>query len=384
MHVGNVRVVVPRADLVLNGRFLTRPLSGVDRVASELSRALVEILSECRGMPGTPSLRLALPGAPLEGAGDRPEEILTLERIRTPAWTGSFWEQVALGRARRNDWLLDLCNMGPVMRRKQAVMIHDAQVYSQPQTYSRAFRTWYQALLPSLAQRARVLLTVSDFSRMELESRGVFPRGKAVVLHNGVDHMSRIQADPETLARHRLTEGGYFLAIGSLAPHKNLTMLVAAARRRQDRSVPLIVAGGKDARVFQSEGLTDGDGVRFLGHVSDAELKALYCGAMALTFPSKTEGFGLPPLEAMSCGCPVIATTGGAVPEVCGEAALYVAPDRGEDWTAAMTRIGVEPGLRHDLAQAGRARALEFTWRRAALRLLETLAAAENSAAPSR
>jgi glycosyltransferase involved in cell wall biosynthesis len=253
-------------------------------------------------------------------------------------------------------------------------MIHDAQVYTQPGTYSPAFRLLYRWLLPALGRRSQVVLTVSEYSRLGLEKHGVVPPGKAHVVHNGVDHFGQVEADATTLARHGLAQQGYFLAIGSLAPHKNLKMLVNAARARKDKTIPLIIAGGKKPSVFKDEGLQEGDGVRFLGRVSDEELKALYQGASALLFPSITEGFGLPPLEAMSCGCPVVATTGGAVPEVCGNAVLYADPFRKSEWTNAMEKVAASPDLRQDFSQRGLARAQFFTWRRAAEQLLRILA----------
>lgn len=105
---------------------------------------------------------------------------------------------------------------------------------------------------------------------------------------------------------------------------------------------------------------------RCIGRVSDAELKALYAGPLALAFPSLTEGFGLPPVEAMLCGCPVIATTGGAVPEICGDAARYVDPTDLPGWTAALEQIATDATLRQTLAAKGRIRAARYTWAGAA------------------
>ncbi|MFP3470863.1 glycosyltransferase, partial [Micrococcus sp. SIMBA_144] len=131
-------------------------------------------------------------------------------------------------------------------------------------------------------------------------------------------------------------------------------------------SVPLVIAGGGNSKVFYDQGLTDEQGVKILGRGTDAELKALYSEAKALVFPSKTEGFGLPPLEAMFCGCPVIATTGGAVPEVCGDAALYARPDEPAEWTAAMEKLTHDTTLCDDLSPRGLVRAAQFTRARAA------------------
>lgn len=362
------------ADLLLNGRFLSRPMTGVDRVATELTMALCQVLAD---QDHPRQLRLCLPKTGIHDAGSRPDEIMALQHVASAQSDGYLWEQITLQGVRRQDWLLSLCNMGPALRRNQVVIIHDAQVFTQPQTYSRLFRLAYKTLLPRLSRRARVVVTVSDFSRKELESHGIAPKGKAVVIPNGVDHITRVKTAADTLTRHGLTENGYFLVIGSLAPHKNLRMLIEATNKRRDMSRPLIVAGGGNARVFQDASLPGGDGTRFLGRVSDEELKALYGGATALLFPSRTEGFGLPSLEAMACGCPVVATTGGAVPEVCGTAALYADPDRPQEWTNAMDRLSDDAPLRATLSASGRQHASTFTWKRAAISLLAAIEAAE-------
>jgi len=368
-------VMTPKAHLLLNGRFLTRTMTGVDRVASELSVALMDRLAARGGKP----LRIVAPAAPVEQPEERSARLLSIEKLPSARLNGYLWEQLALLFAAQPSWLLSLCNLGPIFRSRQVVMIHDAQIFTQPEAYSKGFRLAYHMLLPRVANRARVVLTVSDFSRRELEHAGVVPPGKAIVVHNGVDHMAGIPDDGEALERFALQSGGYFLAIGTLAAHKNLPMLIEAAKARSDTSVPLIIAGGGNPKVFRDHGLTEEKGVRFLGRVSDVELKALYTGAKALVFPSKTEGFGLPPLEAMFCGCPVIATTGGAVPEGCGDSALYADPASPKEWTAAMEKLAADPQLCEELGQRGAERAAEFTWARAADTVLDAIVAAEKS-----
>lgn len=362
-----------RTDFVLNSRFLTRQMTGVDRVATELSMALIECLSSKEGQ----SLRLALPSTSVEALDERPQILMGLDTVKTLPLRGYFWEQFALAILKPSLWVLSLCNLGSIFRSKQVVMIHDAQIFTQPNAYSSTFRKVYHFILPRVSRRSKVVLTVSDFSRRELETAGVIPSGKATVVHNGVDHMDRIPDDSFALSTFGLSSGAYFLAIGSLAAHKNLPMLIAAAKARQDTSIPLVIAGGGNSKVFRDHGLTEEQGVKFLGRVSDVELKALYKGARALAFPSKTEGFGLPPLEAMSCGCPVIATTGGAVPEVCGDAVLYANPDQPQEWTIAMEKLAHDSQMCEGLAIRGAAHAAQFTWARAANTLLDAVAKAE-------
>jgi glycosyltransferase involved in cell wall biosynthesis len=309
---------------------------------------------------------------------DRPAALLQHVHRSASFLKGQLWEQVHLAGAHQNDWLLSLCNMGPVWRKRQIVMIHDAQVFRRPESYSRAFRLWYQVLQPLLGRRAAMVLTVSEHSKRELEHFGVVPSGKARVVPNGADHILRINPDESALARWGLERGRYFLALGSLAPHKNLAMLAAAAKARRDQSIPLVIAGGGNAAVFSSNGIVTGEGIRVLDRVSEVELRTLYEHATALAFPSLTEGFGLPPAEAMFCGCPVISSTGGAIPEVCGSATLALDPYDQAGWTRAMEELSENAGLRHTLSERGRAQAAKFTWRTAAKRLVSHLSELPN------
>jgi glycosyltransferase involved in cell wall biosynthesis len=152
-------------------------------------------------------------------------------------------------------------------------------------------------------------------------------------------------------------------------------MLVEAFLAARLPDVRLVIAGGGNPTVFRDAGLPSADTVDYLGRVSDAELKSLYANAMVFACPSITEGFGLPPLEAMRSGCPVIATTGGAVPEMCGNAARYADPMDPAAWTAALCEVAGDPALRDAMAAKSRARANRFTWGGAARQLLSDLKA---------
>lgn len=358
--------------LAINARFLARPATGVDRVAIELVTALAR-------RPDVGEIALLHPQGDklhqdwIEALPDDMRGKLSLRPVGNRR--GHAWEQIDLPLALRDATLrgrplLSLCSTGPILARNQAVMIHDAQVWDAPHSYSRSFRMGYRILLPVLGRSTRHVLTVSHFAAGRLAAVGITRPGRARVVLNGAEHILRTPPDPLVLSRHGITSGGYLLAIGNLAPHKNLRLLVEATAARGAGSPPLIVAGGMNAKVFADAALPQGDGVHYIGRVTDGELRALYEGALALAFPSLTEGFGLPPLEAMLCGCPVVATTGGAVPEVCGDAALYVDPADRAGWTAALTRIASDAELRASLERRGKIHAAGYTWDRAA----ETLA----------
>ena len=249
-------------------------------------------------------------------------------------------------------------------------MIHDAGAFDTPESYSFAFRTWYRLMHKRLARSGALVLTVSEFSRGRIAAAlGIGAAAIGIVPESG-EHIRHAPADGTVLARHGLEPARYALVVGNPAAHKNLAALSGAAALLGGRGLTLAVAGAADPAVFRVGGGVAAEAARVLGRVSDAELRALYENALCLVFPSRYEGFGLPPLEAMSCRCAVIAARAGAVPEVCGEAALWFDPDAPASLRAALERLLAEPGLRDGLRQAGHARAAGFTWEGAARQLL--------------
>ncbi len=356
--------------LCVNGRFLSRSTTGVERVALEMLKAIEEVLRACGREPSS-YMRIIMPLCK-----KLPEPNCFNSHLQQGGYlSGQFWEQIELPLYSRNNWLYNPCNLGPLITSNSIITIHDAQVYLTPESYSHTFRFWYKAILPILGRRARIVTTVSNFSKTMLEHYRVVPPGKIHVIPNGADHVHRIEADKTFLSRHGLTKDGYILAIGSLSPHKNIKIVIEAISLRQDRVHPLVVAGGEaTAHVFADADLPDNKDVIYLGRVSDAELKALYENALCLVFPSLFEGFGLPVLEAMACGCPGIASNTSAIPEVCAEAVLYADPNDAQAWADRMDQIVSQLDLRERLRQAGIKRAASFTWFNAAIKLLRLVA----------
>ena len=173
--------------------------------------------------------------------------------------------------------------------------------------------------------------------------------------------------------------------IGSNAPHKNIGLILRMADRLAREKLSVAVVGMADARVFQANlTLPDAANVHWLGRLSDGELAGLLGHAMCLAFPSFVEGFGLPPLEAMALGCPVVSSDRASMPEICGEAALFAAPDDPEGWLRQFIRLRDDPALRRAMAERGLAQAARFRWQASAERYLEAMAAADGvGAAPA-
>jgi glycosyltransferase involved in cell wall biosynthesis len=246
---------------------------------------------------------------------------------------------------------------------RSVVTIHDLGHRHEPRSYSRTARWYLEATTRYAARRANRLIAVSQSTADDLSRFYGVPGGRIAVVHSGVDARMRPQ-DPSRVAQvlERLKIGGaYFLYVGRNHPRKNLTMLRRAfdEARRRGLDAELVLAGpGHDVASAGS--------ATVLPYVPADDLPALYAGAIALTLPSRFEGFGFPALEAMACGTAVIASTAGALPEIVGTAGVLLSPDDAGAWSQAMLELASDGALQRRLIESGRARSAEFSWGNAA------------------
>ncbi|HLZ83442.1 MAG TPA: glycosyltransferase family 1 protein [Caulobacteraceae bacterium] len=356
------------APIMFNGKFLSARPTGVHRVAGELIGHIDRLLS--RRASSDRRWSLVCPRDARE-----PLALDAIERREAGRLTWQPWEQLELPFIARGAVLVNLCNLAPLTHPRSVTLIHDAQVFLSPGSYSRAFLAWYRFALPRIGAGAARLVTISDYSRDRLAEFGVAPRAKISVIPNGADHLTGVDADTTVLARLGLTPGRYVLGAANAQAHKNVAVLFEAFADPALRGLTLVLAGADGAAAFAAGGTPPSAGAVFAGRVSDGALRALYENAACLAFPSTTEGFGLPPLEAMGLGCPAIVAPCGALPEVCADAALYAPPDEPAAWGAAIRRLADDGGLRARMIEAGRRRAALYRWEDSARRLLETIEA---------
>lgn len=347
----------------VNGRFLAQRTTGVQRYAGALLQALDERFVSA---PPTPPWTLLLP------MGVEPPPLRAIGH-RHVGWGGPGglhgWEQCAFPRAGRGGTLLSLAGAAPAGPRHQACVMHDAAVFDVPGAYGLAFRTWYRWLFRRLARHAALPITVSAFSRARLAAATGVVEDRFALVPGGGDHLACV-------APGLLPAGvgpRFVLAVASLNPTKNLARLVAAWARLGRTDAQLVMVGGGHAAAFAGVRLPPAAGVLMLGTVDDSTLVALYRAAAALVFPSLYEGFGFPPLEAMSQGCPVIASTAASLPEVCGDAALAVDPHDEAALAAAIARALDDGAGLAALRQRGRERVALWPWRDSAAALLSAL-----------
>jgi glycosyltransferase involved in cell wall biosynthesis len=357
----------------INGKFAAQTTTGVQRVARCLVDALDRGLVDSSGPPPISRWILLCP------PGGRVPTLRHIEVRVVGSGRGGLhvWEQWVLPRAARDGLLVNLAGSAPAWAGRQVCTLHDAAVFDRPEAYSLVFRTWYRWLFRRLARTAVAIHTGSNFSRERLALWLGLEAGRIAINPNGGDHLRDAVADSAVLVSAGLVGRRFVLAVGSASASKNIAALIAAFAQLQDADLRLVIAGGNHPAVFAAAGaaapqVAESRVVR-LGSVGDGELKALYSAAAVLAFASLYEGFGLPPLEAMSCGCPVVGASTSAVPEVCGDAALYVDPASPDDIARGLAQVLGDATLAADLVRRGQARLANFTWDSSAARLRSLL-----------
>jgi glycosyltransferase involved in cell wall biosynthesis len=252
------------------------------------------------------------------------------------------------------------------------VTIHDLSFIRFPDLFQPAKRLYLTVMTRLSAQRARRLIAVSAHTATESVQLLHVPRERIDVIYHGVDPAFRPLPDGEVAAfRQRVgLPDRFVLCVGTLEPRKNHTRLVEAFARIRDRQVKLVIVGGKgwlyDELLARVETLGLSDDVIFPGYVSNEELPLWYNAAVAFTYPSLYEGFGIPVTEAQACGAPVLTSNVSSLPEAAGDAALMVDPFDVEAIAAGLNQLLSDEQLRQDLRERGLAHASRFTWARTA------------------
>jgi len=343
----------------INGDFLGLAPNGVRRYASEITLALDGLIKDRHELTENLEIELISPvppheDVPLDRIGFR--WVKEFNKPRLP----QFWVQTQLPFY-INGGLLSFCNLAPVITRKQIVCIHDLQSKLMPESYGLGNRLADLLILPLLGSRCAMITTVSEFSRQQLVESGIASPSRIHVTYNGADHAMRWLPENGTLDLDSVRP--FVICLGRPQKYKNTDLFWKIADDLDAIGIDILMAGDMKETNLDTLGSRRPTNLCFLGRIGDDEFAQALTKAVCFLLPSRMEGFGLPAVEAMALGCPVVASTSPCLPEVCGDAALYADPDDLPAWVSAIERLKNDRKLRSSLIDAGRSRARDFSWR---------------------
>jgi len=355
--------------MIINVRFLTQKLTGVQRYALELSLVIKKMRPDTHFLAPKNIIHKDI-------AAELGAKIIGRH-------TGYIWEQWELPRYITENQpgavLFNPANVAPVSYRNKVVTIHDTAPLRHPEWYSWKFATAYKYLLPKVAESSKLIFADSNFSKSEIVSFLAVDESKIRVIYCAADQKFRNIA----VKKNDAPESDYILCVASLDPRKNFARLSGAFDYLENTGLRLVVVGRK-SNIFADPDLESmllqDDRFEFTGQIDDNRLIELYRNARLFVYPSLYEGFGLPPLEAMACGCPCVVSRSGSLPEVCADAAVYCDPHNPRDIADKILMVLDDEKLRADLIRKGHDRAEYFDWQKSAGQLLEAVEALEESA----
>lgn len=302
--------------IVINGRFLTQQITGVQRVAHELVRELDTLIKK-------ENIEVVI----LAPKNIIFENLYKNIKIKQVGYLkGHLWEQLELPfyTFKEKGVLLNLCNTAPIIN-TGIVDIHDISFRVNSQFFSRSFSLYYRILVWILVRTSKKILTVSEFSKQEIIKYYNVPKEKVEVIYNAWQHILRIKEDMTILKRFNLEKKNFYLAVSSVAPNKNFKYIIELAKLYSEKK--FVIVGKKNIKVFGDLGVENLKNLVWCGYVSDEELKALYMTCKGFVYPSFYEGFGLPPLEVMGCGCEEIyVSKTSCLYEIFEESVVYLNP----------------------------------------------------------
>jgi len=361
--------------VAINGLFLDHPHSGTGVYTRE-------VLARLLAPPGEGALRYAVIGHPEHSAlVPAPTPYLAAQvplRQRAPRVEKVLWEQITLpleaGRVNADLLYAPYFSLPLVAGMRTVVTIHDLIPLLLPEyTPSAPFKAYFR-LVSAATRHADAVVTDSRHSAADIARCLDVPIKKIHVVPLGVDarYLQPRGADELSLLRGRLgLPERFILYLGGVDPRKNVSVLLRALKRLRDSGqhiAPLAMVAPRGGRFADPRdeagalGLTEGRDALFLDWIAEEDKPALYAAAAAFVYPSRYEGFGLPPLEAMASGTPALCSNASSLPEVTGDAALLLDPEDDAAWADALARIDGDAALRADLAARGHARAATFTW----------------------
>jgi glycosyltransferase involved in cell wall biosynthesis len=353
------------STIFINGRFLQRPITGVERFARETIKSLDQLIPE-----SNLGRRICI-----VAPQNTPDtlDLKNIEFMKIGTRQGHLWEQIDLPNHCQDSPLINLCNTAPIAKRNQIAVIHDAAVFAIPEAYDKKFTIAYKLLHKALAWRGIKILTVSRFSQSELSRYLKIPKDSIKTLPESGQHICRLEPDESILRKHSIGPRPYLLAVSSNHFAKNFSFVAKALASLHNPPFDVIIAGGSNSAVFSNQNQQLPAFMKRVGYVSDEALAALYKNAACFVFPSLYEGFGLPPLEAMAMGCPVISSNAASLPEICGDAALYFDPRDIDSFLNTLDQVMSYPEIRTRLRERSLINSASWTWQETGRQMIKQI-----------
>lgn len=344
---------------VVNGRFLTQKPTGIHRYAFEVCNAMYK-----QGVD-------FVVATPKEIRSDYNVEFKT---VKCGSLKTHLWEQLSLPRYLKSigsPLLVSFSGCGPLNYKNQIITIHDVSHESHPEWFAKNYYRYYHYMIPRIAKKAHAVITVSNYSKGETVRILGVDADKMYVIP--CDVPTPIKQAAQKLSQSELAPSDrYILTVSSMDPRKNFVRLVEAFNCIEDKDVKLYIVG-MQFKAFNTPDMQklSGENIVLTGYVDDNKLSELYRNAQFSIYPSLYEGFGLPPLESMTFGCPVIASDIPAIREVNGDALLYINPLDINDITLKMNQLLIDENLRKGLKEKGLKQVRKYSWDRTAKEIVE-------------
>ncbi|MEN3780832.1 glycosyltransferase family 4 protein [Priestia megaterium] len=350
--------------ICINGRFLSQEITGVQRYSMELVKALDALLNKEKNI----QVEILCPPNIIHSP-----ELQNIQIRKIGILKGHLWEQLELPLYSRNSLLFNPCGPAPLLKFKQILTIHDAAIYANSQAFTKKFIIWYKIMFFLISKTAKKIITVSEFSKNELINYLKVKNSHIKVMHLGKEHITEIKEDTSIIEKYELDKKPFILAVSSMSPNKNFNGVVKSIEHLdKNNEINIVIAGGVHPKVFGGANNFRSDQVKHVGYITDNELKTLYKNALCFVYPSYYEGFGLPPLEAMSLRCPVIVSDRASLPEVGGANVLYCNPDDPADIAQKISLMIKNSNINQEYKDKGYKRSKDFSWYKCAQGLLET------------
>ncbi len=338
-------------NIYINGRFLCNKIDGISRFSLELCKQLKQF-----GVNFT----IVIPKW-LDFENKERFKIVSYGNLKS-----HLWEQLDLRiflKMKGDPLLINFSGLGPLFYSNQIITIHDLSFYENKKWFSRSYTFFYSVATPILAKNALKILTVSEFSRREILKYLKIDNEKIEVIYNAVtDNFKSVDSYTSSSESIKKVIGHkYLLAVSSIDPRKNLQNLIDSFVELKLQDYKLVLVG-KSSSHFNIKLKVDSESIIFTGFITDNDLSVLYRNCDFFVYPSLYEGFGIPPLEAMSCGCAVLTSAIPSIVEICGDAALYINPLNKESIKEGILKMISDDTLKKEFQARGIIRAEKYNW----------------------